>query len=68
MRDHTVASAHLTVELLEDHLQVERAITYLTSLNLSIRAYQPVHQFPCTFNEAVDMALYIESNAELLST
>ncbi len=68
MRDYTEASAHLAAQLPEDYSQVERAITYLTSLKPSIRAYLPVHQIPRTFNETADMALHIESNAELLGT
>ncbi len=68
MRDYTEASAHLAAQLPEDYPQVEWAITYLTSLKPSIRAYLPVHQIPRTFNEAADMALRIENNAELLGT
>jgi hypothetical protein len=68
VRDYTEADAHLATQLPEDYPQVERAITYLTSLKPSIQAYLPVHQIPCAFNEAADMALRIESYAELLST
>jgi hypothetical protein len=68
VRDFTEASAHLAAQLPEDYPQVERAITNLTSLKPSIRAYLPVHQFPRNFNEAADMALRIGSNAELLGT
>jgi hypothetical protein len=68
VRDYTEASTHLVAQLPEDYPQVELAITYLTGLKPSIRAYLPVHQILCTFNEAADMALCIESNAELLGT
>ncbi len=66
MRDYTEASAHLAAQLPKDYPQVERAITYLTGLKPSIQAYLLVHQISCTFNGAADMALRIESNAELL--
>ncbi len=68
MKDYTEASAHLAAQLPEDYPQVEQAITYLTGLKLSIRAYLPVHQILRTFNEAADMVLHIETNAELLGT
>ncbi len=68
MRDYTEASAHLAAQLPEDYPQVEQAITYLTGLKLSIRAYLQVHQILRTFNEAADMALHIESKAKLLGT
>jgi hypothetical protein len=67
VRDYTEASAHLAVQLPEDYPQVERAITYLTGLKLSVRAYLPINQILCTFNEAADMVLRIKSNIELLS-
>ncbi len=66
MGDYTEASPYLATQLPEDYPQVERAITYLTSQKPSIRAYLPVHHILRTFNEAADMALRIESNAELL--
>ncbi len=66
MRDYTEASAHLAAQLPEDYPQVERAITHLTGLKLSIQAYLPVHQILRTSNEAANMALHMESNAELL--
>jgi hypothetical protein len=43
VRDYTEASAHLAAQLPEDYPQVERAITYLTGLKPSIRAYLPVY-------------------------
>jgi hypothetical protein len=44
------------------------AITYLTGLKRSIHTYLPVHLIPRTFSRAADLALCIESNAELLGT
>jgi hypothetical protein len=54
------------VQLPEDYPQAERAITYFTGLNPSIRAYLPVHQIPRTLNKAANIGLRIESNAEIL--
>jgi hypothetical protein len=68
VRDYTEASLHLAVQLPEDYQQVEMDITYLTSQMSSICAYLLVHQIPCTFTKAADMALRIKSNAELLGT
>jgi hypothetical protein len=68
VRDYIEASTYLAAQLPEDYLLVERAITYLTGIELSMQAYLLVHQSPHTFKEVVYIAICIKSNAELLGT
>ncbi len=47
-------------------MQAERARTYITDLKPAIKHYLPLYQIPRTFKDALEMALRIENNAELL--
>ncbi len=53
-------------QLLEDDSQAENAPTCIANLKPAIKHNLPLYQIPRMFNDASEMALYIENNAELL--
>jgi hypothetical protein len=56
----------LASQLPEDYSQAERARTYIANLKPAIKHHLPLYQILCTFKDALEMALRIENNAELL--